>query len=304
MEITRELHLTDKQRAQVELHTFLKMLNILLGEFERLRKDIGLPDAFPESTSTIKWILAEVREGDLNEKHALKLASIGFYFSRELHESLEENPQSKGDQDLQQSAGNIFSIVNVLVVRLQEYFDRRETGDRWETHSIPRLDDNFRKLFAAIEKNGRGRYHILFDATDRGANDYLVNLQFGHNGDKEVRMPAVMQDVFRDLVANARKYTPPGGEITASLCNHDNKLRLAIQDNGNGIPKAELDKVVEFGYRAGNVRENKTKGGGFGLTKAYTITRQLGGRMWIDSAKEHGTKITIHIPCPKPKNGE
>lgn len=304
MEITRELDLTDKQRAQIELHTFLNMLNILLGEFERLRKDIGSPDAFPESTSTIKWILAEVREGDLSEKHALRLASIGFYFSRELHESLEEHPQYKGDLELQQCAGNVFSIVNVLVVRLQEYFDRRESGDKWEAHPIPRLNDNFRKLFAAIEKNSRGRYHILFDATDRGANDYLVNLRFGHNGEQEVIMPAVVQDIFRDLLANARKYTPPGGEITASLSNHDNKLRLMIQDDGNGIPKEELDKVVEFGYRAANVRDNKTKGGGFGLTKAYTITRQLGGRMWIDSAKEHGTKITIHIPCPDPKSEE
>ena len=229
-----------------------------------------------------------------------KLASLGFYFSRELHE---QRPEHKGASRMQEDAGNIFSLINVLTLRLQEYFDRKEHGADWKPHSLERLNDNFSKFFSAIEKNSRGKYQIMFSPGGRGESDYLVNLSFGTNGDKELLMPPVLEDVFRDLIANARNYTPPGGEITASLTHEKDELRLTVQDNGNGIPLPDLQKVVEFGYRAENVREQKTKGGGFGLTKAYTVTRDLDGRMWIDSAKDQSTKVTIRIPIPTDSGG-
>jgi len=58
--------------------------------------------------------------------------------------------------------------------------------------------------------------------------------------------------------------------------------------------------VVAFGKRASNVDDQATMGGGFGLTKAYLVSRQFGGRMWIDSRPGAGTRITISIPRPAP----
>lgn len=298
MEITRDLPLTEKQRAQIELHTFLNMLNILLGELRAIREDLGAPDVLPESVSLTKWILASVHDGQLDRCHALKLASIGFYFSREVHEVLEEKPEFVGKPELDEHVANINSLINVLTVRLQEYFDRLENGSSWSPHSVERLHDNFKKFFAAVEKNSHGRYHIQFNVAARGVNDYLVNLSFGKNGDREVLMPPVLQDVFRDLIANARKYTPPGGEINAGLVNDGRELRLVVEDNGAGIAEDEINRVVEFGYRGQSMLLRETKGGGFGLTKAYAVTRQFGGRMWIESQERNGTRVTIRIPIP------
>ncbi len=298
MEITGEIDLTETQRSQIELHTFLNMLNILLAEMEHIRKDLDSPDALPESASLTRWILVAVRNGDLGRSHALKLASIGFFFSREIHEELAYKPEYARNPELQESIGNVNTIISVLTLRLQEYFDRQESGVAWIPHSVKRLDDNFRKFFTALEKNSRGRYHILFNVAERGAKDYLVNLSIGGCGDDTVVMPPVVQDVFRDLIANARKYTPPGGEINAGLVCDDRELRLVVEDNGSGIPENEIRKVVGFGYRGSNMRERETKGGGFGLTKAYAVTRQFDGRMWIKSEVNRGTRVTIRIPVP------
>jgi signal transduction histidine kinase len=115
-----------------------------------------------------------------------------------------------------------------------------------------------------------------------------------------INMPPVFQDVMRDLIANARKYTEPGGEITAGLVDNGKELRFVVEDSGRGIPPDEVQQVVEFGKRGSNVDDKATMGGGFGLTKAYLVTRRFGGRMWISSRPGPGTRITISIPRPAP----
>jgi signal transduction histidine kinase len=76
-------------------------------------------------------------------------------------------------------------------------------------------------------------------------------------------------------------------------------LRFIVEDNGMGIPKNEIDRIFDYGYRATNVRHLPTMGGGFGLTKALYITVQLNGDLWIESEEDAGTKITIEIPVPE-----
>ena len=113
-------------------------------------------------------------------------------------------------------------------------------------------------------------------------------------------MPVIFQDVMRDLIANARKYTSPGGRIDAGLYNSGTELRFIVQDNGVGIPEAELERVTEFGVRRSNVLDRKTRGGGFGLTKAYYVARKFGGRMWIHSSTEAPTDTRLGIRLPVP----
>ena len=109
-------------------------------------------------------------------------------------------------------------------------------------------------------------------------------------------MPAVLQDVMRDLILNARKYTNLGGTIIAGLVDDGTNLCFVVNDNGRGIPTDQIEQVVQYGQRARNVQDRETKGGGFGLTKAYYVTKQFGGRMWIESEEDRGTTITISIP--------
>ena len=101
---------------------------------------------------------------------------------------------------------------------------------------------------------------------------------------------------MRDITANARKYTKPGGRISCSLVMNESGLEMTVTDNGRGIPEKEIEKVVDFGFRGSNTAAAETKGGGYGLTKAYYFCKKAGGRMWIDSQLGAGTTIRIIIP--------
>jgi len=109
---------------------------------------------------------------------------------------------------------------------------------------------------------------------------------------------------MRDLIANARKYTPPGGEITAALYQDAHGTKFLVKDTGRGIPPAEIEQVVHFGKRASNVSTVRTLGGGFGLTKAFLVTKQFGGRFWIGSELGKGTNISIWLPPVAPDQRE
>ena len=300
MEITKELDLSTDELSRMELHTFLNILQILIGELYLLRKDLGQDSAFGQTYHLTENILDEVRAGKLTPELALRLASVGFYFARERDSAVATRDAASDNRSHQEAADNIRAIIDVLTVRLQEFFERQRTGNQWIAHEIPRLNDNFMKFFAAVEKNSRGRYQILFNVAARGTNDYLVNFKVeGPNKDEALLMPPVMQDVFRDLIANARKYTPLGGSINAGLLQNAEELRIVVEDNGVGIHEDEIEQVVEFGFRGRHGRDRKSPGGGFGLTKAYITTRRLGGRMWIESEPGRGTKVTIRLPMPK-----
>jgi len=65
---------------------------------------------------------------------------------------------------------------------------------------------------------------------------------------------------------------------------------------------AELQKVVEFGYRSSNALGKRTHGGGFGLSKALWVAKNFGGRMWIRSCVGVGTRVTIFIPAQPGKS--
>lgn len=102
--------------------------------------------------------------------------------------------------------------------------------------------------------------------------------------------------MIRDLIANARKYTARGGSINVGGYETDGELRFVVQDIGLGLPPDEIEQVVHFGRRGRKVGEVHTMGGGFGLTKAFLITKRFSARLWTKSELGVGTRLTIAIP--------
>ncbi|MGM0739910.1 MAG: sensor histidine kinase, partial [Bacteroidota bacterium] len=112
-------------------------------------------------------------------------------------------------------------------------------------------------------------------------------------------MPLLFKDVIRDLVSNARKYTPAGGTIHMRIRQNNGLLHVSIADNGIGIPEEELPRVFDYGYRASNAGGIRTMGGGFGLTKALHVVRLFNGDIRIESTPGKGTTITAELPLPE-----
>ena len=147
-------------------------------------------------------------------------------------------------------------------------------------------------------KNAKGKYRIIYEDTEQLPNDYLVHSNINSLDNTTIFCHDKVIDIMRDLMANARKYTPFGCQIDTILTETEKDISFEVKDNGHGIPQNEIDKVVEFGYRATNMRDKKTMGGGFGLTKAYYFVKYNDGRFWIDSELNKGTTIKFVIPKP------
>ena len=72
-------------------------------------------------------------------------------------------------------------------------------------------------------------------------------------------------------------------------------LFLKVTDQGIGIPEEEVEKVTRYGYRASNVFDRRTMGGGYGLTKAYQLCKKFHGRFFIESDEGKGTCIEMTL---------
>lgn len=113
-----------------------------------------------------------------------------------------------------------------------------------------------------------------------------------------------MAQVFSNLLENALRNTPSGGEIILGAApDGTNAVELTVTDTGSGIKKEDLEKIFDRLYRTDQSREKDKGGTGLGLALARTIIEQHGGKIRAESEPGKGTKMVIRIPVGI-KNGE
>jgi signal transduction histidine kinase len=107
-----------------------------------------------------------------------------------------------------------------------------------------------------------------------------------------------LKQVLVNLIGNAIKYTPQGGEIVIGLGKAENKARLTVSDNGPGIPAEDLPYIFERFYRGekSRTRGRDGKGYGLGLSIAYWIVRNHGGQIEVSSQEQKGTTFCVWLP--------
>ena len=107
-----------------------------------------------------------------------------------------------------------------------------------------------------------------------------------------------LKQVALNLMSNAIKYTPIGGEIEVSLSKQAGQACFSVKDNGPGIPAADLPHIFERFYRAEKARSRSKDGKGFGLglSIAYWIVQNHGGRIYAESQEGIGTTFFVWLP--------
>lgn len=105
-----------------------------------------------------------------------------------------------------------------------------------------------------------------------------------------------LEQVLQNLLENAIKYSPTGGAVRVELALHERRARVAISDEGIGIPQAELPHLFQRFYRATNVDEQHISGLGVGLYLAKELVAQHDGTIEVVSEEGRGSTFTIELP--------
>ncbi len=104
--------------------------------------------------------------------------------------------------------------------------------------------------------------------------------------------PDQMQQVFLNLLLNARDAMPEGGKLDISMKESDGRVSMVFADTGTGIDTEVKDKVFDPFFTT----KGPTRGTGLGLSICYSIVKDHGGTIEVESVKDKGTKFIITLP--------
>ncbi|HLI05053.1 MAG TPA: ATP-binding protein [Ktedonobacteraceae bacterium] len=117
--------------------------------------------------------------------------------------------------------------------------------------------------------------------------------------------PQRLKQVLNNLVANAIKFTPPGGTVTIRACQQDERfVKIAVQDNGCGIPLEDRPHIFERFYQSNNRQQSKVGGYGLGLSIARLIVEQHGGEISFETEVDKGTTFFFTMPLYQPPQSD
>ena len=183
-------------------------------------------------------------------------------------------------------------------IELQGYLDKAEAKQREMARRLQGLSN-----LNALDK-------IEGEPIRISLQKMLSEIYAAHHGEAEVRavhlfmkppkqdaflkaQPEKLNILFENLIYNALKATPRNGSITVSAQIGDDKICVAVEDSGCGIPKEELPFVFQRFYVGTN---NRKTGTGLGLYIVHSIVAESGGIIQVQSAVGEGTKFTMEFP--------
>lgn len=181
----------------------------------------------------------------------------------------------KGMNIILKESGRLTSIVEELLD-----FSRLQSGRlkliTEKTDLVAELDE---AVYILKERSIQEKKHLMFDTPIEPFPPVM--------GDKNR-----LRQVFMNIIDNALKYTPEGGDVTVQILNEVTNITVLISDTGCGIAPEDLPKVKEKFYKA-----NQNVGGsGIGLAVADEIVQMHGGTLDIESGIGVGTTVKIQIP--------
>ena len=113
---------------------------------------------------------------------------------------------------------------------------------------------------------------------------------------------AALETLIRNLLDNAIHYTEDGGHISLRVHNAENGegrplALLSVQDDGEGIPAADQERIFERFYRVDKARSRETGGTGLGLSIVRHVAESHGGTVAVESTLGVGSTFTVHLPA-------
>jgi signal transduction histidine kinase len=179
--------------------------------------------------------------------------------------------------------------------------------------SIERMEDVINVMLLAAEIEGGGKIYDDQEVNVRNECKEIIERLESRFSGKAVSISASFSGalsgvalsgrlffvIFKELLANAIKYTPNKGKIICSVRRNGNRIIFRVADTGYGIPISQHNKVFTKFFRADNIQDKNGAGSGMGL---YVVKRSvdiLGGTIAFESKENEGTVFTVTIPIKK-----
>lgn len=172
--------------------------------------------------------------------------------------------------------------LNELVLELLDA-SRTEQGRLLGIRSMFNLSDLVRDICARERSD---RHHCRVEIVDEVTDEF----------DR-----ARIAQLIENLLENAVKYSPNGGDIQVRVWTEGDEVHLTVTDSGIGIGKDDLGRIFERFQRGGNVDDRQFAGMGLGLFICRGIAEEHGGRIWAVSSHDSGS--TFHVVLPLRRTG-
>ena len=212
--------------------------------------------------------------------HQLKTPISAVKASAEmLTEGLVETPEVR--QRLVNAIARGVDSLDRLVTELTEYGKMQSA-----TLELNKVESNFRSIVTdtctlvqplADDKGLRLRVHIPTSLPQAVVDPHRV------------------QQILLNLVTNAIRYTPSGGEISVSIIRDGDLLQTQVRDDGPGIPEDQQRWVFEAFYGASDTGKGSATSG-LGLAIAKELTELHGGTIWVESYQGEGSTFSFALP--------
>jgi K+-sensing histidine kinase KdpD len=184
---------------------------------------------------------------------------------------LDDKTREELIDDLEAEADRLYRLVEDLLI-----LARTEKG------SIERIDDpvSLPRVVERVVRSEQTRWPgVTFDF--RGSSASVGTAK----GDE-----TYVEQVTRNLLSNAAKYSPSGGTIEVVVDQTDEGIRMRVLDTGVGIAQVEADRLFDLYYRSPDIAR-KVSGAGIGLFVCRALVEAMGGRIWAAPRPEGGAEF-------------
>jgi len=213
MEITKYLPLSSEEQSMLDMHSFYNVLSVVTSLCYLIEFDLGIEGVLNENTKLIHNLKDVLKSRFQLIKNLKNYPNLKSSFFEKFEKTLEKYPEALTNKDIIEERENIYSVFEVIDKRVGEMNKRLQNDGGWKVFNVEEIEDSFIQFFKAVEKNAKGKYRIIYKDTEQLPNDYLVHSNINSLDNTTIFCHDKVIDIMRDLMANARKYTPFGGQI-------------------------------------------------------------------------------------------